>query len=116
MPADNLFVLFSSDEPPVDSEPVFERVHVTRSVEVLRGLATSDEPAEFRIIAGYAGWAPGQLENEIARGDWYVVEPDEGSLFTSSPGEVWESLVPPEPTRQVRLLAPHPGKSPAPSI
>ena len=116
VPAESLFVLFTADEPPEESDRVFERVHVTRSADVLSRLVTSDEPTEFRVIAGYAGWGPGQLDNEIARGDWYVVEPDEGSLFTSAPGEVWESLVPPEPTRQVRFRVPRHGMSPVPSI
>jgi len=107
VPAESLFVIFSADEPPEDSEPVFERVHVTRSAEVLRGLAGSDVPSEFRVIAGYAGWGPAQLDNEIARGDWYVVEADEGSVFTNEPDEVWEALVPLEPTRQARLHLPH---------
>ena len=101
--AESFFVIFSADNPPEDSDPVFEHVHVTRSAEVLKSLAGDNEMSEFRIFAGYAGWGPGQLDSEMIRGDWHVVEPDEGSLFTGAPDEVWESLVPPEPTRQVRL-------------
>jgi putative transcriptional regulator len=106
VPAESLFVVFSADEPPGDSEAVFDRVHVTRSAEVLRSLAGGDEPGVFRVIAGYAGWGPAQLDNEIARGDWHVIEADEGSVFTNAPDEVWEALVPPEPTRQVRFHVP----------
>ena len=55
------------------------------------------------MIAGYAGWAPGQLDNELARGDWHVVEADEDSVFSDRPAEVWDLALPPEPTRQALL-------------
>ena len=100
VPAESMFVLFLADDAPEDSERVFGRVHVTRSADVLRDLVDSDEPADYRVIAGYSGWAPGQLDNELARGDWHVVEADEGSVFSDRPAEVWELAMPPEPTRQ----------------
>jgi len=100
VPAASLFVLFIADDAPENSERVFGRVNVTRSADVLRDLVDSDEPTDFRVIAGYSGWAPGQLDSELARGDWHVVEPDEGSVFSERPNEVWELAMPPEPTRQ----------------
>ena len=102
VPTESLFVVFRADDPPEDSEPVFGRVHVTRSAEVLRTLVDAEEPTDLRVYSGYAGWAGGQLESEMARGDWHVVEADENSLFAGKPAEVWELVVPPEPTRQAR--------------
>ena len=102
VPSEILFVVFRAEDPPEDSDPLFGHVHVTRSAQVLRGLVDADEPTDFRVFAGYAGWAAGQLESELARGDWHVVEADEGSLFFSKPAEVWERVVPPDPTRQAR--------------
>jgi len=102
VPAETLFVVFRAEDPPEDSDPVFGHVHVTHSGEVLRGLVDAEEPTDLRVFAGYAGWAAGQLEGELARGDWHVVEADEGSLFSSKPAEVWERVVPPDPTRQAR--------------
>ena len=40
------------------------------------------ELAGMRIFAGYAGWEGGQLEGEIRRGDWYVVDAE---VVTRSP-------------------------------
>ncbi len=40
----------------------------------------------FRVFAGYAGWGAGQLEAEIDRGDWFVVDADPGDPFTPDPG------------------------------
>jgi putative transcriptional regulator len=40
----------------------------------------------LRIIAGHAGWAPGQLEAEIGRGDWTLERADSGAIFNGKPG------------------------------
>ena len=39
----------------------------------------------MRIFAGYAGWSPGQLEDEIAAGGWYVVDSEARDAFTAEP-------------------------------
>ena len=39
---------------------------------------------------GYAGWAPNQLENEIARGSWFTIAPDEALLFDDDVDTKWE--------------------------
>jgi putative transcriptional regulator len=106
VPAESLFVIFRAAMAPEGSESVFGKVRVTRSAAVLRDLIDADPPEEFRVFFGYAGWAPGQLDNEVSRGDWHVVDSDEESVFAARPAEVWDFLVPPEPTRQVRLARP----------
>ena len=101
---EDLFVLVRAEEPPVGTEPVFEGVYVGHDEEVLKRLGSADlPPARLRVYAGYAGWAPGQLENEIERGDWYTVPPDEESIFTSRPKETWQRLVPPIPTERAEF-------------
>jgi putative transcriptional regulator len=45
------------------------------------------------VFAGYAGWAPGQLAGEVARGDWLVFPADETSLFTVDAAGQWDSLI-----------------------
>src|SRR3954454_12321923 len=42
-----------------------------------------------RIFAGCAGWAPGQLEEELEREDWIVADPDPDDLFADDPEELW---------------------------
>jgi putative transcriptional regulator len=106
VPSDQPFILFRDEDPPEGSKPVFQRVHVSRSAEVLGRLVAGEDSHDLRVFAGYAGWAPGQLDNELARGDWHVVEADEGSVFSGDPDDVWEALVPPEPTQQARLRDP----------
>jgi putative transcriptional regulator len=47
------------------------------------------ELAGLRIFAGYAGWSPGQLEEEIRGGSWYVVESEGRDPFNDSPADLW---------------------------
>lgn len=75
-----------------DVETVMEGVHWSRSQEVLRQIA--DRPGgRARVFLGYAGWAPGQLEREIAEGSWLVVPPTERLLFEADPESLWAEAV-----------------------
>lgn len=49
---------------------------------------------KVRIIAGYAGWAPGQLEGEIRRGGWMVVPATAKDVFTDDPNGLWDRFGP----------------------
>jgi putative transcriptional regulator len=46
-----------------------------------------------RIFAGYAGWAVGQLEVEIAEGSWYVVDAEARDPFTDDPQVLWRNVL-----------------------
>lgn len=49
--------------------------------------------AGVRIFAGYAGWASGQLEDELGDGGWFVVEPVAEDVTGSEPQELWERVL-----------------------
>ncbi len=49
--------------------------------------------AGLRIFAGYAGWSPGQLEEEIRTGSWYVVDTESADAFTDVPGDLWRRVL-----------------------
>ncbi len=57
---------------------------------ILRGDLNS---TAIRLYAGYAGWAAGQLESEIIRGDWYLWPADEDAIFTKFPDSLWHELI-----------------------
>ena len=46
-----------------------------------------------RIFAGYAGWASGQLEGEIANNSWWVVDAVIDDLFTDDPSKLWARVL-----------------------
>ena len=51
------------------------------------------ELAGLRIFAGYSGWEAGQLENEVLRGDWYVVDAEVRDAFTPEPEALWRAVL-----------------------
>jgi len=99
--------LIRSDVSPPDSEPVVGDVHATGSAAALRKVVAEDAPASrFHAYVGYAGWGKGQLDAEVARGDWYVSEANADQIFDDSLGDLWQRLVYEHEGIQVRAPSP----------
>jgi putative transcriptional regulator len=89
-----ILMLMQSADPSKDSMQVFNDVYISGSYAVLQQMvdgATADE--RFRIYAGYAGWAAGQLDAEVSRGDWHIVAADAKTVFELEPSKVWPELI-----------------------
>lgn len=54
---------------------------LTTSKDILEAVARGEGPDHLLIMLGYAGWAPGQLENELAQNAWLTVAADEQVIF-----------------------------------
>ena len=99
-----LVFLVRSPNPPPGVMMVLRDVFFTSDVELIEKLLQRKDPlAGFRIFAGYSGWAPGQLQNELARGGWHVVPADAESVFDKDPAGLWLELIERATTRQTRL-------------
>ncbi len=46
-----------------------------------------------KVLAGYAGWGPGQLEGEMARGDWVTEPALPEDVFTARSEELWRDVL-----------------------
>lgn len=53
----------------------------------------SKQPPRFRLLSGYAGWGPDQLESELARGDWYTLPADGALVLEDDPYGIWEICI-----------------------
>lgn len=51
------------------------------------------ELGSLRIFAGYSGWGPGQLEDELVEGAWYVVESEPGDVSSPDPLQLWRAVL-----------------------
>jgi putative transcriptional regulator len=99
----SLSMVLRSTSEHADATPVFEDVHFSRSWSLLQELAAESEGASFRVFAGYAGWAPGQLENEVQRGDWLILPADAGVVFGDDPERLWREIIPRDPSRSAMV-------------
>ena len=59
----------------------------------------------LRVFAGYAGWAPGQLEEELRRGSWLVHSATVEFLLETPAGELWRRILRSRDSWEERLLA-----------
>ncbi len=83
------FVLHSTDWSVDTSLPVGGEVALTASVDILKAIAEGGGPRQGLLALGYAGWAPGQLEQEFQRNAWLNVPADEGLLFDGDHAALW---------------------------
>lgn len=60
---------------------VSEQIGLTTSKDILQAVARGDGPQQILVTLGYAGWAPGQLEHELAQNAWLSVAADMRILF-----------------------------------
>jgi len=89
-----LVYAFRSADQPEGALKVLPDLHLSFDPTVLAQLLRRANPtADLRVYAGYSGWAPGQLQHEIARGDWYVVRADAETIFSEDPGSVWSEML-----------------------
>jgi putative transcriptional regulator len=76
------FVLHSSDYYAADSTlPIDDGVSLTATIDILKAMAIGKGPDRAILALGYAGWRPGQLENEIQANGWLHCAADAGLLF-----------------------------------
>jgi putative transcriptional regulator len=70
---------------------------VTTSPEILRDIGRAQGPQKAFVAFGYAGWAPGQLEAEMARNDWLTTPADPALVFDESRERVWDEAMARQP-------------------
>jgi putative transcriptional regulator len=77
------FVLHSTDYVGGETSlEVSDDFKLTATVDVLQDMAEGKGPRQSLIALGYAGWSPGQLENELMHNGWLHGDADADLLFT----------------------------------
>ena len=75
--------------------PVFDGVHWGGDFEAVKELldAAAVTPRELRFFLGYAGWSPGQLDEEIEQDGWFLTRADEALIFAEPPEQLWRTVL-----------------------
>jgi putative transcriptional regulator len=84
------FVLHSNDyEGKESTMPVAGDISLTATLDILKAMANGHGPEKAMFALGYAGWGPGQIENEIRGNGWIHCDADAGILFGPDMDAKW---------------------------
>lgn len=90
---DDLTILIRTRSALPASRRILAGIYASESLATLRAAVSQKLVASrFRAYAGYAGWAPGQLDSELEEGAWTIVPADAADMFTSAPDKLWNKL------------------------
>ena len=94
--------LFRADASPEHAIQVLDGVYLSSDKDLLIKLLARDKPMEgLRIFVGYSGWGPGQLQAEIARGDWKLSPAKPDAIFDAKPEHPWPDRPAPDSERRI---------------
>lgn len=76
-----------------DIQAVGPDVNLSTTQAVLRAMARGRGPVRSKVALGYAGWAAGQLEEEIKENAWVVAEASPQLIYDTAPSEIWSEAL-----------------------
>lgn len=87
------FVLHSTDYVHASTLEVDTDVALTATVDILKAIAKGKGPSKHLLALGYAGWGPGQLDQEILQNGWLSVEADPSIVFNADLNAKWQQAL-----------------------
>ncbi|MBL8660306.1 MAG: YqgE/AlgH family protein [Rhodospirillales bacterium] len=88
------FILHSGDYSGPETQEIVAGVSLSTGADALRAMGAGEGPRQSRIMLGYAGWGPGQLADEIARGDWLTASAGPALVFDDDAETLWKRIYP----------------------
>ena len=87
------FVLHSGDYVQDATLVINEDFALTATVDILKSIANGEGPEKSILALGYAGWEPGQLDQEIQANGWLSLPADNDLVFDEKPNTKWEKAM-----------------------
>ena len=87
------FVLHSRDYQSANTLDIDSQLAMTSSPEILRAIGHHKGPRKVLLAFGYAGWGPNQLENELARHDWFIEPENPKLVFDDERSGLWDEAM-----------------------
>ena len=82
-----------ADEPDTEFKSIREGLYLSTSQDVLREVLAARPAPRARVLAGYAGWGPGQLDEELAQSAWLMGDVDLDIVFDLPADVMWETAI-----------------------
>jgi putative transcriptional regulator len=80
-------------EPRAEYKTIRDGLYLSTSPIVLREILETRPAPRARVLAGYAGWGPGQLDEELAQSAWLMSEIELDLIFDIEAGAIWETAI-----------------------
>jgi putative transcriptional regulator len=87
-----LWFMFHDAQPSPQCLPVMDDLYLTNDGALLDRLLSANGAVD-RFFLGYAGWAPGQLDFEVAAGAWHILPFERGTMLKMKPETMWRELL-----------------------
>jgi len=95
----SVWFLFRASSAPEHAIRALDGLYLSADEDLLRQLLSRDKPMDgLRIFIGHSGWAPGQLESEIANGDWALQHANSDAIFNRKSEHAWPAPQAPKPS------------------
>jgi putative transcriptional regulator len=82
-----------ADEPDAEFKTIRDGLYLSTSPTLLRQVLETTPAPRARVLAGYAGWAAGQLDEELAQSAWLLTDIDLDLIFEVEPSRMWETAI-----------------------
>jgi len=87
------WILLSEEPPAAEFKLVCDGLYLSTSLGLLRDVLEAQPAPRARVLAGYAGWGPGQLDEELAQSAWLMAQVDLDIVFDTAPDAMWETAI-----------------------
>jgi putative transcriptional regulator len=81
------------DEPETEFKTIRDGLYLSTSPTLLRHVLETSPAPRARVLAGYAGWGPGQLDEELAQSAWLMSDIELDLIFDISASAMWETAI-----------------------
>jgi putative transcriptional regulator len=72
---------------------IVDGLYLSTSPDLLRRVLAAQPAPRARVLAGYAGWGPGQLDEELAQSAWLMADVALDLVFDVDPAVMWETAI-----------------------
>ena len=87
------WILLGEEPDDPNCRKILDGVYLSTSPMLLRQVLTATPAPRARVLAGYAGWGPGQLDEELAQSAWLMADVDLDIVFDIDAGVMWETAI-----------------------